>query len=391
MNGLQEKRVLLSATEFDNTGAETVHAVISNDWAKDAAGLPLFGKEYSYVMEGYQLHAPIPKDKRGGFASFEDAEKAARQEYQDWRSGKSPGDVKVTRQESWEMKYRQNRYLSHLTNDELAERLDDVTNNLMTLTRNQKIGFLGDEDEGDYWSASYAHLMEECRLRQTGVPVGRVKEWHHPNYDWPSADDALELFNRMKLVPGSYLVKYMTRDFAEAALNRGEIRVWPASDYDDSSLNFAVRDDELSLLIRPQPKAGVLSGATSASTGEILRCPTNYYVYCMASVFSLRLFGDFERDACLIITDPKVFIERLVTAVMTNLPSWNGFGSGVHYVDPVRASKDDINLFNAKSFRYAYQQEYRLVWLPPSPQTHLAPIDVVLGSLNDCCELISLK
>src|SRR5438046_2335771 len=103
MSGLERKTVLLSKTEYDNDGGETVHATISNDWAKEEDGTPSFGKEYSHLMDGFQLHGPIPKDVRGGFASWEDAEAAARQEYDEWRSGKVPPGTKVTRQEHWEM------------------------------------------------------------------------------------------------------------------------------------------------------------------------------------------------------------------------------------------------------------------------------------------------
>lgn len=387
--GLEEKEILLSRTEYGNTGAETVHAIISNDWAKDEQGLPIFGKQYSYKMTGFQLHGPIPKDIRGGFESFQAAEEAARREYQDWRSGKVPPGTTVSRQEFWEMHYRQDRYLLHLTDDELAQRINDVMNNFMTLTEDEKIGFLSVEEQGDSWYASFAHLMEECRLRQTGVPVQRIKEWHHPNYDWPGVGNAAEAFKQMKLTPGEYLIKYSKLPFVEAALKRGEIRISPASSYDDPSLNYAIKDDELSLSLRPRPHS---KGLPAPGTDrEIITAPTNYYVYCMASTFSLRLFGDFEADACLVITNPQVFIERLVTAVLKQTPGWTGFGNGVEYVDPISASKNDVDIFRTKDFRYAYQQEYRLVWVPPSPQAKLPHIFVELGNLEDCCKLISLK
>jgi hypothetical protein len=107
--------------------------------------------------------------------------------------------------------------------------MDEVMNNFMTLTEDQKIGFLSAEEQGDYWNSSFAHLMEECRLRQTGVPVDRVKEWHYPNYDWFSVRSALDAFNEMNLAPGQYLVKYSEHKFLKDALEKGLIRVSPAS------------------------------------------------------------------------------------------------------------------------------------------------------------------
>jgi hypothetical protein len=72
----QQIKVLLSKTEYDDSGAETVHALITNDWAKNEEGKPIFGRQYAYQMTGFQLHAPIPKEVRGGFVSFEEAENA---------------------------------------------------------------------------------------------------------------------------------------------------------------------------------------------------------------------------------------------------------------------------------------------------------------------------
>lgn len=170
MNQLEQKTILLSKTEFDHEGGETIHATISNDWAKNTDGSPEFGKEYSYLMSGFQLHGPIPKDVRGGFTSWEEAEAAARREYQDWRSGKVPPDTKVTSQEYWEMHYRMERYLRHLTDQELGTRFTEVMNNLMTLTEDQKIGIIRMDAEGDQLSASFAHVLEEYRLRGSGLP-----------------------------------------------------------------------------------------------------------------------------------------------------------------------------------------------------------------------------
>jgi hypothetical protein len=48
MGVLEKKRILLSKTEYDDTGAEIVRATITNDWAKDAIGKPIFCKQYAY-------------------------------------------------------------------------------------------------------------------------------------------------------------------------------------------------------------------------------------------------------------------------------------------------------------------------------------------------------
>lgn len=401
MSELKKITARLSETEPDQTGAEGVYATISNDFIKDEHGQPVYDKEYSYEMHGYFLHGPIPKDIRGGFKSAEEAEEAARREYKEWRAGNVLAGTMVTRQEYWEMNYRRDPYLQHLSVDELAERMSDVMNNLMMLTEDQKIGFISMDEAGDYWSAAFSHVLVEFGLRG-GIPSNNLNSLVYPNYDWPGLGNAHTTFNAMELVLGQFLVKYSKLEYLKAALERGAIRISPASTYEDSSLNRAVRDNELELSIRPRPRSAknVALEESSADlktpvppTGQVsdkLRTPTNYYVYCLAAEFALRLFADFEADACLVITKPRVFIERLLHAVLEQLPGWKGFGVGVKYIDPVNTTKEEIDVFYCKNFRYAYQKEYRLIWTPPSPEAALPYINVELGSLADCCELISL-
>jgi hypothetical protein len=403
MSARENKIVLLSKTEADQRGAEGVYATLANDFAKDETGKPIYGKEYSYKMFGARLHGPIPEEMRGGFSSFEEAENAARREYKEWRAGNIPPGTMMPRHVYQRTQYRRDRYMTYLTPQELAERSNDLMNNLMTLTEDQKIGIKPMDDVGGYFSAAYTHILEECVLREYEYPfpLDQVKEWHHPQYDWPGIQSAIRAFKGKAPKAGSYLVKYGKSEYLIPAFERGAIRVFPASRYDDPSLNYAIRDKELELKIHLRPsKNAVLTELASdlesavASVGdltEILKAPTNYYVYCLAGDFDNRLFGDFNADACLLITDIVAFVERLVRAVAPKLPGWNGAGTGVKYIDPLNTKKEEIDLLYCKDFRYAYQKEYRLIWTPPDPKTKLDPIDVTLGSVKDCCDLILLK
>jgi hypothetical protein len=402
MAELKEISILISETRPDERGSEGVYAVIRNDFAKDSAGEPIFDKEFSYQMEGIFLHAPIPKEVRGGFASAADAESTARQELTEWRTGNIPPDTQVTRQENWNMQYYSNPYLQHLTQDEFNERFADIQNNLLTLTETRQIGIVPMDDVGDYWSAAFSHVIAESGLR--GGFQGNWKEkLSFPDYDWVGIDKVSPVVNRLNLQKGKFLVKYGAEEWMRAAYENGEIRIAPASSYKDSSLNRAIRDDELELSIKPHFRDGKNAAleqlehdlknpvSPSGNGVEILKAPTDYYVYCLGSNFSLRMFPDFEADTCLVITKPQLFIERLIRAVLTQIPDWNGFGIGVNYIDPVNVTKDEIDIFYSKNFRYAYQKEYRLIWTPPTPTFNLKPIFVKLGNLSDCCEFIALN
>lgn len=87
MNTSKAYTILISETEANKEGAERVYITISNDYAKDEKGNPIFGKEYGYEMWGDQLHGPIPALPRAGFATAEEAEDAARREYKELRAG----------------------------------------------------------------------------------------------------------------------------------------------------------------------------------------------------------------------------------------------------------------------------------------------------------------
>lgn len=401
MSKLVESSVLISNTRPDEKGSEGVYALIRNDFAVDGAGVPIYDQEFSYRMDGIFLHAPIPKELRGGFKSAQEAETAARLELRQWRSGNYPPDTKVTRSEYWTMHYYSAPYLQHLTQDELNERFADIHNNLLTIEENRQIGVLKADEASDYWSAAFSHAVSESGLRG-GLQGNWQKKLNYPDYNWVGIDKVSEIVNRLNLRAGDYLVKYGEEQWMKAAFENGNIRISAASSYKDSSLNRAIRDNELELSIKPhfgiknivleQLEGDLMNPVLPARSGiEIIKSPTDYYVYCLGSEFSLRMFPEFKADACLIITKPQIFIERVFDGMQKQIPDWDGFGVGVKYIDPVNVTKDEVDIFYAKNFRFAYQKEYRLIWTPPAPTFDLNPIDLVLGDLSDCCEYISLN
>src|SRR6266853_4020547 len=96
--------------------------------------------------------------------------------------------------------------------------------------------------------------------------------------------------------------------------------------------------------------------------------PTDYYVYCFSDLFDFRLFDDFEGDACLVINNPKQFTDRLLCAGFQKFPDWLAQVDTVDYLDPLRTKPGTIRPFFSKHFRYSYQTELRIVWLPQNPQ-----------------------
>jgi hypothetical protein len=204
-----------------------------------------------------------------------------------------------------------------------------------------------------------------------------------------------------ELQPGSFLVKYGKYQYLEAMCEAGSIRIAPAALYDDPTLNPAIRDQELELYIQPPPFAMRLevidhnTGKPRATFNPIgnkitKSASTNYFVYCLSTVLVPRLFVDFDADACVIITNPEDFIRRLVYAFEKQMPGWTAMRMPVNYIDPLHVRLNALDIFRQKHFRYAYQKEFRAIWLPPEPIAKLDPIFVDVGRLSDSCRLIGL-
>ena len=62
----------------------------------------------------------------------------------------------------------------------------------------------------------------------------------------------------------------------------------------------------------------------------------------------------------------------------------------VLYVDPfnIVAPKTDTEIHFGKNFRYAYQKEFRFVWIPKNP-TCLKEIYLSIGDISDISEIIT--
>jgi hypothetical protein len=122
---------------------------------------------------------------------------------------------------------------------------------------------------------------------------------------------------------------------------------------------------------------------------------TDFYVYCLAGVADARLFDDFDADTCVVITKPSEFKARIQAAVSKQLPGWKFVTGPVIYFDPFFCHAHQIVPHYWKNFRFSYQNEYRLVWLPPTPGYckcggAAKHIQFGVGPLTDCARLIWL-
>ncbi|MGZ5117395.1 MAG: hypothetical protein ACXWCY_19710 [Burkholderiales bacterium] len=306
----------------------------------------------------------------------------------------------IRRQDLWRKQYRHRRYMEFLSADELQRRFADVLTNTTTLTEEGRIGFPTAKDDIEFWFSRFTHLMEEYAIRGLSFPhASSLTSVRVPRATWPAPPHGVKSFQDLNLTPQSFLNKFSRRKYLEPMLRHGRVRITGAASYHDPSLNAAIRDDELSLAVEALPTE-VRIQAIDPTTGRPVTLQprgnvsirtalnTDYYVYCLSQVFHPRLFDDFEADACLVIKDGRQFAQRLSYHVIHRIGEWPRLAGPVTYVDPLMARSPDHAVTFAKHFRYTYQKEFRLVWMPPTDVSRLSPLFLEIGSLEDIAVLI---
>lgn len=327
------------------------------------------------------------------------------------------------RRSEWVRDYGENRYLRFVKRKELHQRLQDIAVNMQVITQSGKLGLTTD----DRWPHLLQHVITEMHHR-----AEPPEPWNRD----PRVSEALpfkdgELCRKAAKVVAAcdsdheVIVKYGKREYMEKLL-RGEIYLNSASKYNQSVHNQAVRDNELEI----EFNGGILRSTRpmrfysrddpppefrDVGFLPIYKCPklelhetnneyatmsikmsTDYWMFCMANVLDQRLFADFEADCCLIIRQIP-FVHRVIRAVTMQLPNvTNSFGR-VDYVDPLGAFSPEVQINHSipihmtKIFRYAYQREVRLTFLPMKHQQELEPMKIQIGSIADIAELVPLN
>ena len=306
----------------------------------------------------------------------------------------------MKRHEWWREQYNADPYMDGLPSGFIKTRTDDVTANNWYITDDLKLGIVSPRVD-DFWMVSWTHLLEEWGKRG-GIPGGPDMS-KQPKLDLPGLSAAVVPFQASRVAHSEVLVKYSKVDYLRHAIAGGAFKITPASTYDDPSLNVAIRDNELELQVYRRSRLyrllfdtrGYVLSPVGPKNGyriEVLKAPTNYYVYCMSTERSLRLFGDFDADAAMIVHNPVKFVRRLGEGVRRILGAgWNWYATPIRYVDPLRAPIGKLDIVESKHFLFTYQREYRIVWVPATPILKLDSFFVRIDPVSDCAELIQLS
>jgi len=303
--------------------------------------------------------------------------------------------ISEDQKQEWRRMYVSNRYLSSISIYDLEKRLDHILGNLLIFSKDGSLSF----DQSKQMSGlveRYIHLEEE--MSQRDISIDLVNEAGKYSKKYQNIVKAIDIQINRKHITAKYLVIFGQKVYFERTIKFGKIRIKPASDYNDFDLIESVRDDELSQTLI-LPKGTKLRRKMSSGEFEELNgiqsisvtnnYPTDFYIYCMSTAFQPRLFDDFKADACILIYDIPMFLNKFHDYLKIYYSDWLIESNNVRYFDPFFPTKLLSIPFN-KHFNYWYQSEFRIAFKPRTPVKKLEIIYPEIGSLENCCELILL-
>lgn len=295
--------------------------------------------------------------------------------------------------ELWRREYDQDSYLIHLTVTDLCLRVKYLIENLTTLELNGKIGLRDIRKEpGLTLMRKFTHVLQEFDSRNEGFESKFMKDASIPK-SMLGQEDKLKQLNAYALEKRPHLVKFGKRCF----LSEYSFKVSLASSFLDPSLNTAQMDDELKAIYNPHPKElkvttmdgkpieGILSAELTYQISD------DYYVFCTASEFDVRLFGDFESDACLFIYDSQIFSDQLYEKVASEVVLLDHGCKPVVYSDPISPEhKKTPSVEFHKHMKYLYQNEFRHVFIPNNDSKLPKDLFISMPEVESYSELVFL-
>lgn len=309
----------------------------------------------------------------------------------------------LVRHETWRRAYLENPYLVGAPADRIASRFRDIYINQAELGPSGKIGMLPIQNGGDSFMQKFTHMLEEYGSRFGGPTDDVIRAATEPLHKYFEHGDpiAMRIFENYTPPTEPYLVKYGKRKYLEPMLTKGETRICPASYYNDTSHNSAVRDDETSRYFYIPTFRERLAGKDSVTIqgkrltfgDDDIVIPVvvrDYFLFSLCSSIYYRMPTDFDADSALIIRDPTRFKRKFIDAFQVKRPGWSPLYGPVTYYDPYRDYRSFTVPEMAKHFGYAYQREVRIAFKPKKQvAVALQHEDLCIGPMTDYAELLT--
>lgn len=303
--------------------------------------------------------------------------------------------------EVWRIHYQMHRYMEFLPLEQLNQRVKDIYSNLLIFSEDGKIGFRPLNKEGQYWMILWTEILEEFRLRYGEYPNGfesnLIKKVIPDNFE-KIAINAKQAIDFIGDIQNYSFYKFGKANRLSEMYEVGKIRISPASFYDNSSFNDAIRDEELKFITSFSSKHTTITNITKNSEikalGNVIHeynLKTDYYLHSLSTVYSVRQFIDFsDYDACLIIYDRGKYMNLIAQEIQKQLSNYKCYFGEVDYLDPLKTVQSP-DVFFTKNFRFSSQNEYRLAWVPDTFKKDLEHIFIEIGSMQDYAKLIFIE
>jgi hypothetical protein len=199
--------------------------------------------------------------------------------------------------EFWEFHYDIYRYLKNVDDDKLDERYRDVHRNFRILVRPEERHVIPVNSflSSWYWYRKEHQTRYEYFLRNRPLPLPLPS----PREDFsvpapPKGPNSCDI-----------LFRYGKSRFMKLFVERGEIRISPASIYKDGPVLDPRTDDELNKkrsLPGQHSRITTLEGKEIPIIGDVhetVSIGVNYYVLCMSTDFEPQIFEEFSYDSCV--------------------------------------------------------------------------------------------
>ena len=324
-----------------------------------------------------------------------------RRQHFEWKSGQPN---RLARHEVWRHTYLAQPYLIGASDDRVAERFRNIFLNVMEIGPDGKLRPVPVAETDEYMQV-FTHMLEEYGSRSGGMPpVDVIQTAREPFFKYfeHGKPIGITMFAGYKAPTTPILVKYGKRQFLEPMLQTGYLRLANAGLYNDTGFLDAVRDDETSRTFFIPTYRERLEGKSDISfQGNLIEFGDDdimlplvfddYYLFSLCEHIHYRMPTDFDADAAIVIRDPTIFKQRLISTFLARFPDWIPIEGKVTYYDPYR----DYSKFKvpeiAKHFGYAYQKEVRIAFRSRNKvSTNLEPLFLSIGSMTDYADLISI-
>lgn len=322
-----------------------------------------------------------------------------RRQYLEWKSGQPD---RLARHEVWRHDYLVRPYLIGAPDARVGERFESIFLNVMEVNKNGKLSPVSMFETDEYMQV-FTHMLEEYQSRATGAPPDDVvQSARNPllKYFEHGTPIGVTMFEGYNVPTTPIVVKYGKRQFLESMLQTGELRLANASLYNNAGFLDAVRDDETSRTFFIPTYSERLAGKSNIDfQGHSLEFGDDdivlplsfddYYLFSLCEHIHYRMPTDFEADAAIVIRDPVIFKQRLISTFLARYPDWIPMEGNVIYYDPYRDYAKFSVPHMAKHFGYAYQKEVRIAFRPRSKiATNLEPLFLSIGPMTQYADLV---